>query len=150
MDMVTAQNQTIEILLVDDNLGDVVLTKEALGKASFDNHVSIARDGVEALEFLRRIKNYSDAPRPDLMLLDINMPRKDGCEVLAEIRRDSALKSLPVVIFTSSESEEDIRRAYALGANCYVTKPADIDEMEMVVQAIQQFWLTIAKLPRHT
>lgn len=146
----TAQHRTIEILLVDDNVGDVVLTKEALSAAGFQNRVSIARDGCEALDFLRRSGVFSTAPRPDLVLLDINMPRKNGCEVLEEIRCDPALRLIPVVIFTSSESQEDIRRAYELGANCYVTKPVDLDEMDRVVKAITHFWLTIAKLPRQS
>lgn len=148
--MVMAQNRTIEILLVDDNLGDVVLTKEALGRAGFQNRVSIARDGIEALDFLRRGENFTTAPRPDLVLLDINMPRKNGCEVLGEIRCDPALKLIPVVIFSSSESEDDIRRSYEMGANCFVTKPVDLDEMDKVVVAINHFWNSIAKLPRHS
>lgn len=148
--MKMALTRTIEILLVDDNIGDVVLTKEALSGAGFQNRVSIARDGCEALDFLRRDGKFSAAPRPDLVLLDINMPRKNGCEVLEEIRCDEALRLIPVVIFTSSESEDDIRRAYELGANCYVTKPVDLDEMDQVVKAINHFWITIAKLPRHS
>ena len=144
------KKHTLEILLVDDNIGDVVLTKEALSGAAFENRVSVTRDGFEALDFLRRDGNYSTAPRPDLVLLDINMPRKNGCEVLEEIRCDASLKIIPVVILTSSESDDDIRRAYELGANCYVTKPADLEEMEKVVHAINHFWLTVAKLPRHS
>lgn len=143
------QNRTVEILLVDDNIGDVVLTKEALKGADFTNRVSIARDGFEALDFLRHEGKFANAPTPDLILLDINMPRKNGCEVLEEIRRDERLKLIPVVILTSSEAEDDIRRAYELRANCYVTKPADLDEMVKIVQAIDFFWTTIAKLPRH-
>lgn len=148
--MKMALHRTIEILLVDDNIGDVVLAREALSGASFQNRVSIARDGFEALDFLRRDGKFSTAPRPDLVLLDINMPRKNGCEVLEEIRCDQALRLIPVVIFTSSESEDDIRRSYELGANCFVTKPVDLDEMNKVVQAINHFWITIAKLPRHS
>jgi two-component system, chemotaxis family, response regulator Rcp1 len=148
--MIITQARTVEILLVDDNIGDVVLTKEALKGADFTNRVNIARDGFEALDFLRRTGKFSNAPRPDLILLDINMPRKNGCEVLEEIRRDEELKLIPVVILTSSEAEDDIRRAYELGANCYVTKPADLDEMVKVVQAIDFFWTSVAKLPsRH-
>ena len=146
--MVMAQQRTVEILLVDDNIGDVVLTKEALKGADFSNRVSVARDGFEALEFLRRTGKFADAKRPDLILLDINMPRKNGCEVLEEIRGDEDLRIIPVVILTSSEAEDDIRRSYALGANCFVTKPADLDEMVKAVQAINFFWLTVAKLPR--
>lgn len=147
--MIMTQNRTVEILLVDDNIGDVVLTKEALKGADFTNRVSIARDGFEALDFLRHEGKFANAPTPDLILLDINMPRKNGCEVLEEIRRDERLKLIPVVILTSSEAEDDIRRAYELRANCYVTKPADLDEMVKIVQAIDFFWTTIAKLPRH-
>lgn len=141
-------NRLVEILLVDDNIGDVVLTKEALKGADFTNRVSIARDGFEALDCLRKTGKFANAPTPDLILLDINMPRKNGCEVLEEIRRDERLKLIPVVILTSSEAEDDIRRAYELGANCYVTKPADLDEMVKIVQAIDFFWTTVAKLPR--
>ena len=146
--MIITQTKSVEILLVDDNIGDVVLTKEALKGADFTNRVSIARDGFEALDFLRQAGKFANAPTPDLILLDINMPRKNGCEVLSEIRRDEALKLIPIVILTSSESEDDIRRAYELGANCYVTKPADLDEMVKIVQAIDYFWTTVAKLPR--
>ena len=147
--MVMAQQRTVEILLVDDNIGDVVLTKEALKGAEFSNHVSVVRDGIEALEFLRHEGKFANAGRPDLILLDINMPRKNGCEVLQDIRADSDLRLIPVVILTSSEAEDDIRRSYELGANCFVTKPADLDEMVKVVQAINHFWISIAKLPRH-
>ena len=146
--MLMTQTRSVEILLVDDNIGDVVLTKEALKGADFSNRVSIARDGFEALDFLRRTGKYADAPQPDLILLDINMPRKNGYEVLQEISRDEELQLIPVVILTSSEAEDDIRRAYELRANCYVTKPADLDEMVKIVQAIDYFWTTVAKLPR--
>lgn len=146
--MIITKTKTVEILLVDDNIGDVVLTKEALKGANFTNRVSIARNGFEALDFLRHTGKFADAPTPDLILLDINMPLKNGCEVLEEIRRDEELKLIPIVILTSSEAEDDIRRAYALGANCYVTKPADLDEMVKIVQAIDYFWTTVAKLPQ--
>ena len=146
--MVMAPQRTVEILVVDDNIGDVVLTKEALKGAEFSNRVSVVRDGCEALEFLRRTGKFANASRPDLILLDINMPRKNGCEVLAEVRSDEDLRLIPIVILTSSEAEDDIRRSYELGANCFVTKPADLDEMVRVVQAINHFWITIAKLPR--
>ena len=146
--MIITQTRPVEILLVDDNIGDVVLTKEALKGADFTNRVSIARDGFEALDFLRQTGKFASVPTPDLILLDINMPRKNGCEVLAEIRCDEDLKLIPIVILTSSEAEDDIRRAYEMGANCYVTKPADLDEMVKIVQAIDFFWTTVAKLPR--
>ncbi len=147
--MVMAQQRTVEILIVDDNIGDVVLTKEALKSTGLANHVSVVRDGIEAIDFLRHAGKFASAVRPDLILLDINMPRKNGCEVLDEIRSDADLRLIPVVILTSSEAEDDIRRAYELGANCFVTKPADLDEMVKVVQAINHFWTGIAKLPRH-
>jgi len=142
------QNRIVEILLVDDNIGDVVLTKEALKSADFSNRVSTASDGIEALEFLHRTGKFASASKPDLILMDINMPRKNGCEVLQEIRLDEDLKLIPVVILTSSEAEDDIRHAYELRANCYVTKPADLDDMVKVVQAIDHFWTSVAKLPR--
>lgn len=145
-----AQQRTVEILIVDDNIGDVVLTKEALKGAEFSSRVSVVRDGCEALEFLRREGKFGGASKPDLILLDINMPRKNGCEVLEEVRRDADLRLIPVVILTSSEAEDDIRRAYELGANCFVTKPADLDEMVKIVQAINHFWITVAKLPRQS
>lgn len=146
--MTLMETRIVEILLVDDNIGDVVLAKEALKGANFTNRVSNVSDGMEALDFLHRKGKYADAAMPDLILLDINMPRKNGCEVLAEIRRDRNLRSLPVIILTSSESEDDIARAYELGANCFVTKPADLDEMVQVIQAIDYFWTSVAKLPR--
>ena len=146
--MTLLETRTVEILLVDDNIGDVVLAKEALKGANFTNRVSNVGDGVEALDFLHRRGKHADASRPDFVLLDINMPRKNGYEVLAEIRHDKGLRSLPVIILTSSEAEDDISRAYELGANCFVTKPADLDEMVQVVQAIDYFWTAIAKLPR--
>jgi two-component system, chemotaxis family, response regulator Rcp1 len=143
-------NREVEILLVDDNIGDVVLMKEALKESNFNNRVSTVSDGVQAMEFLRRKGKFASAPRPDLVLLDINMPRKNGCEVLAEIRDDKELKLIPVVMLTSSESPEDITRAYELRANCYVTKPADFDQMVKAVQAIDVFWNSVAKLPRQS
>lgn len=146
--MIITQTRTLEILLVDDNIGDVVLTKEALKGANFTNRVTTMHDGVEALDFLFRRGKHADAQRPDIVLLDINMPRKNGCEVLEEIRRDEELRLLPVIMFTSSEAGDDIQRAYELGANCFVTKPADLDEMVRVVQAIDYFWTAIAKLPK--
>lgn len=146
--MSNTQKRTVEILLVDDNIGDVVLAKEALKGADFSNRVGIARDGCEALEYLRRTGKFAGVALPDLILMDINMPRKNGCEVLKEIRSDEELRLIPVVILTSSEAEDDITRAYEMGANCYVTKPVDLDEMVKIVQAIDFFWTNVAKLPR--
>jgi CheY-like chemotaxis protein len=137
----------IEILLVEDNPGDVRLTEEALRDAKVSNHMSVARDGVEALAFLRREGEHAAAPTPDLILLDLNMPRKDGREVLAEIKEDVKLRRIPVVILTTSKDEADVLKTYDLHANCYVTKPVDLDAFIEVVQSIEDFWLTLVKLP---
>jgi CheY-like chemotaxis protein len=137
----------IEILLVEDNQGDARLTMEALREAKVHNHISHVRDGVEALAFLRRQDAYAQAPRPDLILLDLNLPRKDGREVLAEIKNDDNLKRIPVVVLTTSEAEEDILKAYNLSANCYVSKPVDLDQFMKVVRCIEDFWLAIVRLP---
>jgi len=137
----------IEILLVEDNPGDARLTKEALKEAQVRNRLNHIGDGVEALAFLRRQGQYATAHRPDLILLDLNLPRKDGREVLAEIKADERLKCIPVVVLTTSQAEEDIARAYNLNANCYVSKPIDLDQFIKVVQTIKDFWLTIVKLP---
>jgi CheY-like chemotaxis protein len=137
----------IEILLVEDNQGDARLTIEALQEAKVHNHISHVRDGVEALAFLRRQGAYAQAPRPDLILLDLNLPRKDGREVLAEIKNDDKLKRIPVVVLTTSEAEEDILKAYNLSANCYVSKPVDLDQFMKVVRCIEDFWLAIVRLP---
>ncbi len=137
----------IDILLVDDNAGDVRLAQEALKDSKIRNTIYVAKDGVEALAFLRRRGAHADAPRPDLILLDLNLPRKDGREVLAEIKADKDLRRIPVVILTISKSEEDILKTYNLHANCYVTKPIDLDQFIRVVRSIEDFWLTIVKLP---
>jgi two-component system, chemotaxis family, response regulator Rcp1 len=138
----------IEILLVEDNPGDVRLTIEALKEAKVRNHLSVAKDGVEALAFLRREGSYTDVARPDLILLDLNLPRKDGREVLAEIKADASLRAIPVVILTTSRAEQDVLRSYELHANCYITKPVDLDQFITVVKSIESFWLTIVTLPR--
>lgn len=138
----------IEILLVEDNPGDVELTREALHDSKVHMNLSVVHDGVEALAFLRREGTYGDAPRPDLILLDLNLPRKDGRTVLGEIKAEPELRQIPVVILTSSQAEQDILRAYALHANCYVTKPVDLDQFITIVRSIEQFWFTIVKLPR--
>jgi two-component system response regulator len=137
----------VEILLVEDNQADARLTKEAMKEAKVRNTIWHVIDGVEALAFLRREGRYADVPRPDLILLDLNMPRKDGREVLAALKADDRFKRIPVVVLTSSEAEEDILKAYNLCANCYVTKPVDLDQFLKVVRAIEEFWLTIVKLP---
>jgi CheY-like chemotaxis protein len=137
----------IEILLVEDNAGDVRLTREALKDAKVLNTLHVARDGEEAMDYLYHKGKYADAPRPDLILLDLNLPRKDGREVLAEIKADEDLKRIPVVILTTSKSEEDVLKVYNLHANCYVTKPLDLDQFIRVVQAIEDFWFTVVRLP---
>ncbi|MCX7627879.1 MAG: response regulator [Methylophilaceae bacterium] len=137
----------VEFLLAEDNPGDVRLTKEALRDSKVHNNLNVVSDGVEALAFLRREGKYASAPRPDVVLLDLNLPKKDGREVLAEIKSDPSLKRIPVVIITSSEAEQDILRTYDLHANCYVTKPVDLDQFIKVIQSIENFWLTIVKLP---
>jgi len=137
----------VEILLVEDNPGDYRLTQEALREGKVYNNLYWAQDGVEALEFLRQRGRYSDVPRPDIVLLDLNLPKKDGREVLSEIKSDENLRSIPVVILTTSQAEEDVLRSYDLHANCYVTKPVDLEKFITVVQSIDRFWLTIATLP---
>jgi two-component system, chemotaxis family, response regulator Rcp1 len=139
--------QPIEILLVEDNPGDTRLAKEALKESKLINNLSIAEDGVEAMNFLYKKGKYSNAPRPDLVILDLNLPKKDGREVLAEIKNDDDLKRIPVVILTISKAEEDILKSYNLHANCFITKPLDLNQFIRVVKSIEDFWLTIVKLP---
>jgi chemotaxis family two-component system response regulator Rcp1 len=141
------QGQPVEILLVEDSPGDVRLTREALREGKIRNHLSVVPDGVEALAFLRRAGRYADAPRPDVILLDLNLPRMGGREVLAAIKEDSLLRRIPVVILTTSNDERDILRAYELHANCYITKPVDFEQFSTVIQAIENFWLTVVTLP---
>ena len=141
------QQKPIEILMVEDSPSDAQLTIEALHAAKIANRLTHVEDGVEALRFLRREGPHADAPRPDLILLDLNLPRKDGREVLEELKRDPNLKVIPVVILTTSRSEEDVLRSYQLHANCYITKPVDFSKFMEVVKAIEQFWLTIVTLP---
>jgi len=136
-----------EFLLVEDNPGDVRLTCEALTESKVKNNLSIVGDGLEAMAFLRREGKYADAPRPDVILLDLNLPKKNGLEVLAEIKADPSLKRIPVVIVTSSEAEQDVLKTYDLHVNCYVNKPVDLEQFIKVVQSIETFWLTIVKLP---
>ena len=145
--MCAAFGVPIEILLVEDNPGDVDLAREALENSKIRNTLSVVGDGEEALAFLHRRGKYAAAPRPDLILLDLNLPRKSGREVLAEIKSDDHLKRIPVVILTVSKDEEDILASYNLHANCYITKPIDLHQFLRVVRAIEDFWLTIVKLP---
>jgi CheY-like chemotaxis protein len=140
-------NKAIEILLVEDNPGDVDLTMEGLKEGKVHNHLSVVSDGDEAMTFLRREGKYADAPRPELILLDLNLPKKNGREVLAEIKGDDRLRCIPVVILTSSQAEEDILKTYNLNANCYITKPVDLDQFIKVVKSIEDFWFTIVTLP---
>jgi chemotaxis family two-component system response regulator Rcp1 len=139
--------QPVEILLVEDSPGDVRLTREALREGKIRNNLSVVPDGVEALAFLRREGRYANAPRPDVILLDLNLPRMGGREVLAAIKEDSQLRRIPVVILTTSNDEQDILRAYDLHANCYITKPVDFEQFITVIQAIEGFWLTVVTLP---
>jgi chemotaxis family two-component system response regulator Rcp1 len=137
----------MDILLVDDNPGDIRLMVEALKEALPAARLSVAVDGIEALRFLRREGRYYRAPRPDLIFLDLRMPKKTGFDVLDEVKQDPALASIPVVVQTSSEAPGDIERAYSLHANCYITKPADLDELTRTLRVLAEFWVTIAKLP---
>jgi chemotaxis family two-component system response regulator Rcp1 len=137
----------VEILLVEDSPGDVRLTVEALKDAKVRNELHVVEDGVEALAFLRQEGAYADAPRPDVILLDLNLPKKDGREVLAEIKGDPNLRRIPVVVLTVSQAEEDILKTYDLHANCYITKPVDLDQFIKVVRSIEDFWLTVVRLP---
>ncbi|OQA31976.1 MAG: Response regulator rcp1 [Betaproteobacteria bacterium ADurb.Bin341] len=136
-----------EFLLIEDNPGDVRLTREALNESKLRNNLSVVVDGLEALAFLKRESPYKAAPRPDIILLDLNLPRKSGLEVLAEIKADPMLQQIPVVVLTSSEAEKDIIASYNLHVNCYVSKPLDLDQFIKVVNSIESFWFTIVKLP---
>jgi chemotaxis family two-component system response regulator Rcp1 len=139
--------RVVDLLLVEDNPGDVRLTQEAFKESPRKINMSVARDGVEAIDFLRRRGKYATAPRPDLILLDLNLPRKNGREVLMEIKSDPDLRRIPVVVMTTSKAEQDIQKAYTLNANCYISKPVDFDEFLGVVQSIEDFWLSKASLP---
>jgi len=137
----------IEILLVEDNPGDVRLTEEALKEGKVVNRLNVVPDGVEALAYLRKEGEYASAETPDLMLLDLNLPKKDGREVLAEVKEDPELRMIPVVVLTTSRDEQDILKSYDLHANCYITKPVDFEQFISVVRAIEDFWLSVVKLP---
>ncbi|MEI8079627.1 MAG: response regulator [bacterium] len=137
----------IEILLVEDNAGDARLAKEALKDSKIINNVNVVEDGVEAMAFLHRQGKYATCPRPDLVLLDLNLPKKDGREVLSEMKAADELKRIPVVVLTTSKAEEDIARSYDLHANCYITKPIDLVQFMKVIKSIEDFWLTVVKLP---
>jgi CheY-like chemotaxis protein len=137
----------IEILLVEDNPADVDLTRDSLEAAKVSVNIHAVSDGVEALRFLRREPPYADRPRPDLVLLDLNLPRRDGKHVLAEVKADSALRLIPIVVLTSSEAEIDVARSYDLGANCYVTKPLDLEQFRTIIRSIEDYWFTVVRLP---
>ena len=148
--MQTSKNvRPVQILLVEDNPGDVGLTLEALKEAKVLNKLTVVKDGIEALSLLRRQGQHTHAARPDLILLDLNLPKKDGREVLAEIKADDNLKRIPVIILTTSENEQDVVKSYNLHANCYITKPLDLDQFIKVVKSIEDFWLGIVVLPKN-
>jgi chemotaxis family two-component system response regulator Rcp1 len=148
MEMIATDASPFEVLLVEDSPGDVRLTREAFKDAKVHINLHVAPDGAEAMAFLGREGKHSNAPRPDLILLDLNLPKKDGREVLEEIKGNPTLKSIPVVVLTTSGSEEDILRSYRLHANCYITKPVGLDGFLKVVKSIDSFWLSVVKLPR--
>jgi CheY-like chemotaxis protein len=137
----------VEILMVEDNPGDIRLTMEALRESKLHNNLHVVKDGIEALAYLRQEGDYASMPRPDLILLDLNLPKKDGREVLREIKTDREMGRIPVVVLTTSQAEEDVLKTYDLHANCFITKPVDLEQFIKVVQSIEFFWLTIVKLP---
>jgi CheY-like chemotaxis protein len=143
-------SRPVEILLVEDNPGDARLTQEALKEGKIGNNLHHVADGVEALSFLRRQGAWAQAPVPDIVLLDLNLPRKDGREVLSEMKQDPRLRSIPVVVLTTSEAEQDIVRTYELHANCYITKPVDLEKFIEIIRAIEDFWLAVVRLPSAT
>ncbi len=142
-----SHREPIEILLVEDNLGDIRLTQEVLAECDVPHHLTLARDGEEAMACLRSAGQYAATPRPDLILLDLNLPKKDGRELLAEVKTDLELRRIPVIVLTTSSAERDIIESYGLYANCYLIKPVQLDEFIAVVQSIKSFWLQIVKLP---
>src|SRR5579863_6483275 len=146
--MIGNQLKSIEVLLVEDNPGDVRLTLEAMKESKVINNLNVANDGVEAMAYLRREGAHQNVMRPDLILLDLNLPRKNGREVLAEVKADQSLRLIPVVVLTTSQAEEDIVRSYNLHANCYVTKPVDLDQFIEVIKSINDFWFSVVKLPQ--
>jgi len=147
MDFFEESHKTVNMLLVEDNAADIRLTLEALKESKVPSNLHVVRNGMEALAFLRRQGKYESAVRPDIILLDLNLPQKSGREVLAEIKEDEELSTIPVIVLTVSEAEEDILKTYSLHANCYITKPIDLDQFIRVVRSIEDFWLTIVKLP---
>jgi chemotaxis family two-component system response regulator Rcp1 len=148
MELLAEGVAAFEILLVEDSPGDVRLTREALKDAKMHINLHVASDGIEAMAFMNREGEFADVPRPDLILLDLNLPRKDGRQVLEEIKANPALMTIPIVILTTSASEEDVLRSYRLHANCYISKPVDLDGFLKVIKSIDNFWLSIVKLPQ--
>ena len=143
------QHTSIDVLLVEDDPGDVLMTREAFADNKVANNLYVVNDGVKAMEFLRKEGEFADAPTPDLVLLDLNLPRMDGREVLAAVKADAALRLIPVVVLTTSEAQEDVLRSYSLHANAYVTKPVDFERFIEVVRQIDEFFVSVVKLPRH-
>ena len=141
-------NRTVDILLVEDNPADVALTREGFREGNFENNLHVARDGFEAIAFLRRQEPFADSPRPDLILLDLNLPRMNGREVLGEIKSDEQLKSIPVVVLTTSQADEDVKKAYALHANAYMNKPVGFDGFVAVARGVMEYWFSLVRLPR--
>jgi len=150
MKVVGKKGKLLEVLLVEDSPGDVRLTQEAFRDANSSIRLHVAADGVEAMAFLRNEGTHADAPRPDIILLDLNLPKMDGREVLAHIKEDENLKTIPIVILTTSEAEADILKSYQLRANCYLSKPVQLDEFERLVKSINDFWLTDVRLPQQS
>ena len=142
--------QLAEILLIEDDLGDILLTQEACKSAKLANKIYVARDGIEALDFLKRVNGNESAPRPDLILLDLNMPRMNGHEFLKEIKANPEFSAIPVVVLTTSEDEKDVLATYQLHANCYITKPVSLEGMKKIVSAIDEFWIGLVRLPHKT
>jgi two-component system, chemotaxis family, response regulator Rcp1 len=147
MTMSEMRIKPVEILLVEDNPIDVMVTQDALERVKVKTNLHVAYDGVEALDFLNRKGKYTEAPRPDIILLDLNLPKKDGREVLKEVKGSETLRRIPIVILTTSKAEEDIFRSYELHANCFITKPVDLDQFVTIVQSIEDFWFSIVTLP---
>jgi len=145
--VITSMIKPIEILMVEDNPVDVLVTREALKQGRITNNLSVAEDGEEALDFLFRTGQFSAAPRPDLILLDLNLPKKDGREILTELKNNPDLRSIPVVILTTSQAEEDVLRSYDCGANCFIVKPVDLEQFTSTIRSIEDFWFSIVKLP---
>lgn len=145
--MKSHKDEVMQILLVEDNPGDIRLTQEALKEGSIKNVLNVVKDGVEALDYLKKKGKFMNSPTPDIILLDLNLPRKDGREVLAEIKADEYLKLIPVIILTTSDADQDILRSYKLHANCFITKPVDLDQFIFIIRQIETFWFTVVKLP---